>query len=162
LAYVPYGSKVVPAIVNNNVTTSILAETMPGTTSPIPGTPTSTLTGVVNNSCAPEAGNTEANGFFGNMLSQRTATFGASRATIQFFPTSENHLYQARVIGNNGNPVLSFKTYTMPDVVEDVDGDGKLEIVARQYQYNPFKPVIVYRQTACGFELDKKISDDFQ
>jgi len=158
LAYLPYGNKVVPAIVNNNVTTSILAETMPGTTS----TATSTLTGVVNNSCSPEAGNTEASGFFGNMLSQRTATFGASRATIQFFPTSEDHLYQVRVIGSNGKPALNFQSYAMPNLLEDIDGDGVYEIVARQFQYNPFKPIVVYHYTACGFELDKKISDDFQ
>jgi len=158
LAYLPYGNKVVPAVVNNNVTTSILAETMPGTTS----TATSTLTGVVNNSCSPEAGNTEASGFFGNMLSQRTATFGASRATIQFFPTSEEHLYQVRVIGSNGKPALNFQSYAMPNLLEDIDGDGVYEIVARQFQYNPFKPIVVYHYTACGFELDKKISDDFQ
>lgn len=154
LVYLPYGNSVVPL---SNVNVNTLSEIKPG------ATVANTLTGSVTSSCAPEAGNTDTNSFFGSMISQRTATFRDGKATIQFYPTSENHLYQVRVISNPGMPVVTFKTYTTANnVLEDLDGDGVFEIVARQYQYDPFKPVLVYRYTACGFELDKKIADDFQ
>jgi hypothetical protein len=156
VAYLPFGNPVVPL---SNVTVSSLSEVQPGT----PGT---TITGIVNNSCSPnaEAGNTDAANFFGkNMLSQRTAVFRDSKATIQFYPTSEDHLYNVRVLGPTGNPMLSFQSHVMGNIVEDLDGDGTFEIVARQFQYNPFKPFVVYRYTAaCGFELDQKVRDSFQ
>jgi len=153
--YLPTGNAVVPL---GNVNVSALSEVKPGTA-------TATLTGMINNACSPnaEVGNTEAANFFEkSMLSQRTATFRGSKATIQFFPTSENHLYQVRVLGPTGNPMLSFQSYNMGNLLEDLDGDGVFEIVSRQFQYNPFKPFVVYRYTACGFELDKKIHDDFE
>jgi hypothetical protein len=57
--------------------------------------------------------------------------------------------------------LLSFETYANR-LVEDLDGDGTFEIVARQYKQDPYNPVIVYRYTPCGFELDKKIFNAFR
>jgi hypothetical protein len=156
LAYVPYGNSVVP--LRPVATASSLSLTKPDALGA-----NGLFTNPLNtNTCTPEAGTSESNAFFGNMLAQRTANFNGSTASIQFYPTADPHLYKVRVKGPAGVSTLTFDTFAMPNVVEDVDGDGVFEIVARQYQYDPFKPVIVYRYTPCGFVLDKKISESFQ
>jgi hypothetical protein len=104
---------------------------------------------------------TDVDSITGDMVSQRTMNFGMDSALIQFFGTNEPGLYRVRVTSSSGQPMLSFKTYARNSIVEDLDGDGNFEIVARQYSQDPLNPVLVYRHTPCGFELDKKITDNF-
>lgn len=154
LAYLPYGNSVVPLM------TAASQTTLPLTTKPA-----SLFSNALVTSCD-VAGESAVNAAdekpFNNMLAQRGVNFSGANVLIQFFPTEENHLYRVRVTSPQGSPLLSFKTYTMPNIVEDLDGDGTFEIVARQYQYNPLLPVLVYRYTPCGLELDKKVFDNFQ
>lgn len=153
LTYLPYGNSVVP--LSNVTTSSSLSSTKPGSTD-------GSLGSALTNTCTPEAVAPDASGFFGKMLAQRSANFNGTQATIQFYPTTEANLYQVRVVGANNVTLASFQSNIISNMVEDVDGDGIFEIVARQYQYNRLKPVIVYHYTPCGFTLDKKIFDDFQ
>jgi hypothetical protein len=155
LAYVPYAPRTV-APLKIDTTSSTL---------PLQSTPGALLSNSINTSCNPdgvEADKQESDSAANAPVSQRSAAFSGSNASIQFFPTEETHLYRVRVLSASGQPMLSFKSYAMPTIVEDLDGDGTLEIVARQYQYDPLHPVLVYRYTPCGFELDKKIFNDFQ
>ncbi|MCE3234738.1 MAG: hypothetical protein K0Q50_918 [Vampirovibrio sp.] len=154
LAYVPYGNSVVPLKGTN--TSSI----------PLTNNSATLLSNSLGTSCNPDESAQEANvsggNSGGNIVAQRSANFNGNAALIQFTATEESHLYRVRVLGAAGNPMLSFKTYALPNIVEDLDGDGTFEIVARQYQYNPLLPALVYRYTPCGFELDKQIHEKFQ
>jgi hypothetical protein len=151
LAYIPLGNKVVPMTGAN--TSSI----------PLTDKPASLLSSAMNTSCQPAANDMDIeNNQNAAILAQRSANFNGNQALILFSPTEEPHLYRVKVLGPSGQPMLSFKSHTMPNVVEDIDGDGVFEIVARQYQYNPMQPIIVYRYTPCGFELDKEIFGNFQ
>lgn len=99
----------------------------------------------------------------GVAVAHRMANFNGTNATIEFFPTKDPDRLRIRVFNQSGFPLLSFTSHTSPSsIVEDLDGDGTLEIVARQYAYDPYEPVRVYRYTPCGFELDRKIFDYFR
>lgn len=45
--------------------------------------------------------------------------------------------------------------------VEDLERDGQFELVFRQFEADPLRPVQVYRLKPCGFELDKSIEAKF-
>ncbi len=150
LAYVPYGNSVVPLKTGTSATSL-----------PLSNQPAALLSNSLGTSCDPNDGLKDADGKLGNIVSQRSANFNGNTALIQFSPTEETHLYRVRVLNATGAPMLSFKTYAMSNIVEDLDGDGVFEIVARQYQFNPMLPVLVYRYTPCGFELDKKTFEEF-
>ncbi len=158
LAYVPYGNTVVP--LRPEVNSGSLSQTQPGSLGQLPFR--STLTNPSASSlCSPEAGTSESNRFFGSIVSQRTANFNGKLATIQFYRSNDPH-YRVRVVDSTGTSLLTFETLTAANILEDLDGDGVFEIVARQYQYDPLKPVLVYRYTACGFQLDQKLTASFQ
>lgn len=154
LAYVPYGNSVVPL--------------KPATVSNLPlSANMNSLTGnALTTACDPNADNPlaqDAQLFKGAAASQSSANFAGNNALIQFFPVQDEKAYRVRVTGLEGKPLLSFRTSAVPRrVVEDLDGDGTYEIVVRQYEQNPMLPVVVYRYTPCGFELDRKIFEDFQ
>ena len=160
LAYVPYGNTVVPLRPAVNSSSSLSQTQQPGSLGQLPFSATVTpasSTAV----CSPEAGTSESTGFFGSIVSQRTANFNGKLASIQFYRTADPH-YRVRVVDSTGASLLTFETLTTANIVEDLDGDGVFEIVARQYQYDSLKPVLVYRYTACGFALDQKLSASFQ
>ena|GEM_PF-1799459 len=92
----------------------------------------------------------------------RSVTLNHNTVLMQFYPTSQVGQTRVRVTSFKGQPLLSFTTFAKPStLVEDIDNDGTDEIVARQYAQDPFQPVLVYRYTPCGLELDHKIFDDF-
>ncbi len=146
--------------------------TKPGETTvtlPLSTDPATLLNNSANTSCNPADSDDvdlkkegKANPLSGGVVAQRTATFGGNTASLQFFPIEGTHFYRVRILSTKGEVLLSFKTHAMPSIVEDLDGDGSLEIVARQYEYDPTDPILVYRYTPCGFELDKKIFNDFR
>jgi hypothetical protein len=103
------------------------------------------------------------NSNLGVAVAHKMANFGGTNAMIEFFPTKDPDRMRIRVFNQTGFPLLSFTSHANPSsIVEDLDGDGTLEIVARQYAYDPYEPVRVYRYTPCGFELDRKIFDYFR
>jgi hypothetical protein len=155
VAYVPSAAKKVAPM--NGMSTSNISLTDKPQASLFSNALTST-------SCNPDATSDAADGMLksNSAMAQRSASFNGSNAIIQFFPTEQSHLYRVRVLDSAGAPMLSFKSYVMPNIVEDIDGDGVQEIVARQYAFHPEQPVLVYRYTPCGFELDKTIFDDFR
>jgi hypothetical protein len=93
--------------------------------------------------------------------SKKVALGNGESAVLQFYTTDTPGLARVRVTGTYGQPMLSFETYSNNRIVEDLEGDGTFEIVARQYKQDPYNPVMVYRYTPCGFELDKKIFKAF-
>ncbi len=151
LTYFPYGNSVSP---------------MQGTTTvalPLQGSEPSLLNNTSSSPCSVNDSVPDENSPSDNtLINQRSALFGNESALIQFFNTSQAGLYQVRVSNTEGRQLLSFNTHTMPNIVEDLEGDGTFEIVARQYQANPLNPVLVYRHTPCGFELDQKVSEAFR
>jgi hypothetical protein len=148
LVYLPYGNSVIP--MQGATTASIPLK------SSYAGPSELGLGGACDPSLA-----ADSDAVSGSLVSQRSMNFGAGSALIQFFGTNEPGLYRVRVSSSDGQPLLSFKTYARNSIVEDLDGDGNFEIVARQYSQDPLNPVLVYRHTPCGFELDKKITDNF-
>ncbi len=150
LAYIPYGNKVIPM---GSVTTASI---------PLKSTPDSLLAASMGTpSCDPGSG-TDVDTSGSSAVSQRNVNFSGTSALIQFFNTEETGLFRVRVLSADGSPMLSFRTYDRGGVIEDLEGDGTFEIVARQYQQDPFNPVIVYRYTPCGFELDKQVFENFR
>lgn len=90
----------------------------------------------------------------------RTINFNGMDTQLQFFRPQPD-LYHVRVLMPDGQPALSFKSNSS-SVVEDLDGDGIYEIVARKYFHNPLTPVSVYRYNAgCGFVLDQSVHEAF-
>lgn len=150
LVYVPYGNAVVPL---GGVQNSSLPLTMDNPTASL----TSANFGTV---CSPEGDPDTATG---PSVAQQSANFNGMPALIQFFGNSGLNDYVVRISGPDGRTLTSFKANTVPNrVVEDLDKDGVYEIVIRQYRENPSRPVIVYRYTPCGLELDQKIHNAFQ
>lgn len=158
LVYVPYGNSVVPL---KGITTASLPMNDGGA-------PLSSLTdAALGTTCSPEPSPFEASEagqpFTGSSVAQHSASFNGSNALIQYFQSpQEPNLYRVRVTGQDGRQLATFKTSVIPRrSVEDLDGDGVHEIVIRQYVQNPLMPVIVYRYTPCGLELDQKVYDGF-
>jgi hypothetical protein len=152
LAYVPFGDTVTSL---QGVSTSSLPLGF------------ATLTDVpLGNVCSPEESSpleVSPHALSGPSVAQQSAIFNGKPALIQFFQGQEARQYHVRVTGNDGQPMATFKTHTIPRrIVEDLDKDGVYEIVVRQYEENPLQPVIVYRYTPCGLELDQKIYESFQ
>jgi len=97
-----------------------------------------------------------------NPTGGRSVTLNHNTVLMQFYPTGQPGETRVRVTSSKGQPLLSFKTFAKPTtLVEDIDNDGTDEIVARQYAQDPLQPVLVYRYTPCGLELDHKIFDNF-
>jgi hypothetical protein len=94
-------------------------------------------------------------------VASKNVSFNGETAVLQFYSTETPGLARVRVTGIYGQPLLSFETYATNRIVEDLEGDGTFEIVARQYKQDPYNPVMVYRYTPCGFELDKKVFNAF-
>lgn len=114
-------------------------------------------------SCSPDGDGTTMAPDVTPLLFQQSANFNGEAMQIRFSGTGENHRYRVRVVDASGRPVLSFLTYALPGpILEDLEGDGIPEVVARQYAYDPMHPVLVYRHTPCGLEVDSKISSRFQ
>lgn len=91
-------------------------------------------------------------------VSSRTVDFNGQNALVEFFKsTEETGKYRVRVLSQDGFPLLSFSSYRLSSVVEDLEGDGSYEIVIRQFEHDPYQPIIVYRPTPCGFELDRTV-----
>lgn len=155
LVYVPYGNSVVPL---KGITTASLPAN--------DGAPLSSLTdAALGTSCSPEPSplDESTKPFTGVSVAQHSANFSGNNALVQYFQAQEPSQYRVRVTGQDGKQLATFKTSVIPRrSVEDLDGDGVHEIVVRQYAQNPTMPVIVYRYTPCGLELDKKIYDSFQ
>lgn len=146
LVYLPHGNNVLPMRGASTVSIPLKTDT---STLPVYGT-----------SCDPNQAMDADEG--GAAVSQKTVNFGTGSALIQFFNTEEPGLYRVRVTSEDGHHLLSFHTHNKASIVEDLEGDGNFEIVARQYMHNPLTPVLVYRHTPCGFELDKKVFNNFQ
>jgi hypothetical protein len=157
LAYVPYGNQVTP--LNEGQTINI----------PLKATPEVLASNALKTSCKPnetEAGEASplvkvVSNTPETPVATRNVSFNGENAVLQLLPTETPGLSRVRVTGAYGQPLLSFETYANR-LVEDLDGDGTFEIVARQYKQDPYNPVIVYRYTPCGFELDKKIFNAFR
>lgn len=99
----------------------------------------------------------------GKPVASRTADFNGQNARIEFYKsTEEPGKYRVRVLSQDGFPLLAFSTYRVSSLVEDLEGDGTYEIVVRQYEQDRKQPVIVYRATPCGFELDKQVFSYFR
>jgi hypothetical protein len=142
LMYVPMGSNVIPMRGAQIVTMPLATE------------PEILALNAVHTSCNPETKQSEGES---DSSKASAGTQVNETAVLQFFPTEKPGLYRVRVTGSYGQPLLSFETYSSNRIVEDLEGDGAFEIVARQYKEDPFNPILVYRYTPCGFELDKKI-----
>lgn len=161
LVYVPYGSRVVP------LKTGAVSQALPLQNVSSATLLSNSLNTACNPGAVPEDGavtsSTTDKPRVSAPVSQKSASFNGRNALIQFFPTEEPNQLRVRVLDQTGQPLLSFTSHAAPpSIVEDLDGDGTLEIVARQYAYNPLEPVRVYRYTPCGFELDRKIFEYFR
>jgi hypothetical protein len=153
LTYVPYGDTVTSL---QGVSTSSLQLNDFATLTDVP----------LGTVCSPEETSpldVSAQAISGPTMAQQSAIFNGKSALVQFFQGQQPKQYHVRVTGNNGQPMATFKANTIPRrIVEDLDKDGVYEIVVRQYEENPLQPVIVYRYTPCGLELDEKIHESFQ
>lgn len=176
MVYVPYGHSV--KLLKPDPSASVSNDMQASLTFPLTNAKETLLSNSASTSCDPqdavssdsESPQESGSGFLrggvneigGTPVAQHSANFSGKNATIQIFPTEETHVFRVRVFSQTGQPLLSFKSHVASNIVEDLERDGALEIVARQYQYNPLQPVLVYRYTPCGFELDKKIFNQFK
>ena len=150
IAYVPLGNSVVPM---RGTTTSI----------PLKSTPTALATNSAYTSCDPTDTDAEAIKPSDVPVASRKVDFSGQTAAIEFFKSPEEaDKYRVRVLAQDGYPLLSFTTFDTGRIVEDLEGDGTYEIVVRQFAHDPVHPVVVYRATPCGFELDKRVRSYFQ
>lgn len=153
LSYVPIGGLTKQAHQSEKATSeSVTIQTTP-------------YSNLLNNSshtgCTPAA-YTPDNTPGANPTGGRSVTLNHNTVLMQFYPTSQPGQTRVRVMSSQGQPLLSFTTFAKPStLVEDIDNDGTDEIVARQYAQDPLQPVLVYRYTPCGLELDHKLFDNF-
>jgi hypothetical protein len=161
LTYVPYGGQ----DKHLNLQATATPQTVPIQTSPV----ANLLNNSTNTGCTPQH---ESEAFtaleknqqsLANPTGGRSVTFNKTTVLLQFYPSDLPEQSRVKVSDSKGQLLLSFKTFAKPaSIVEDIDGDGTQEIVARQYKQDSFQPLLVYRFTPCGFELDHKIFDDFR
>lgn len=158
LLYLPYGNSVIPMQGAQIVMI------------PLKASPEALASNTSHTSCSPnEPDSSTATSFAApnpdtppkQPVATKNVTFNGDSAVLQFFATETPGLFRVRVTGTYGEPMLSFETYSSNRIVEDLEGDGSFEIVARQYKNDPLNPIMVYRYTPCGFELDKQVFSSF-
>lgn len=148
LVYLPQGNRVIPL---GSVQTSGI---------PLTTDPEQLIKNALHTSCDPNVPDPGIDSPDRKPISQRQVTLNGSSAQLEVLPSDKPGLYRVRVI-SGGQLLLSFETYNTSRLVEDLDGDGSFEIVSRQYKQDPYNPVLVYRHTPCGFELDKTVFNSF-
>jgi hypothetical protein len=89
------------------------------------------------------------------------AMAGMEPQTVNFFSTDKANEYQVVILGSGKQLLANFVSPVASSSVEDIDHDGVYELVIRQYRFNPFEPVKVYRYTPCSFQLDKTVANFF-
>ena len=81
---------------------------------------------------------------------------------MQAYSADERPTYRVVITDNQGRLLGEMSSRVAPYIVEDLNGDGAYEVVIRQYQADPYHPVLVHRLTECGFEEDKTVYGYFQ
>jgi hypothetical protein len=74
----------------------------------------------------------------------------------------QNQPYLVQVVSSDNKLIGQFTSYKAPYIAEDLDGDGKYELVVRQYDKDPYHPLSVYRWNGHCFGQDKKVASYFQ
>jgi hypothetical protein len=82
--------------------------------------------------------------------------------SINFFNIETGKPYKVVVMDPQNNVVGEFSSYKAPYIMEDVDNDGKFELVIRQYEKDPYHPVYVYRWNGNCYGEDQQISTYFK
>lgn len=82
--------------------------------------------------------------------------------SINFFSTDPEAPYQVVVMGPDNKQVGHFESFVAPYIAEDVDGDGKQELVVRQFSKDPYHPLYVYRWNGSCFAQDKTVASYFK
>jgi hypothetical protein len=74
---------------------------------------------------------------------------------------AQGKLYKVMILSNDGRPLGEFQSPVSARFLEDLNGDGIFEVVIRQYQVDPFRPVQVYRYESGQFVQDKSVESLF-
>jgi hypothetical protein len=83
-------------------------------------------------------------------------------ASINFFTTQPGKPYQVVVMSGESIKIAQFESYTAPYIAEDIEGDGKYELVVRQFDKDPYHPLAVYRWNGTCYAQDKKVASYFK
>ncbi len=83
--------------------------------------------------------------------------------SINFFLTgTPNAPYEVRILNGKNQVIGELKSHKGPHITEDIDGDGKMEIVVRQFDKDPYHPIYVYRWNGSCYAEDKQVSAYFK
>ncbi len=82
--------------------------------------------------------------------------------SIDFFKTEPGKPYQVEVMAGKNNVVGEFTSYKAPYIAEDLDNDGKFELVVREFKEDPYHPVYVYRWNGKCFAEDQSVAAYFK
>jgi len=82
--------------------------------------------------------------------------------SINFFNTDTGKPYDVIVLNPDNNVVGAFSSYKAPYIIEDLDNDGKYELVVRQYDKDPYHPLYVYRWNGSCYSEDQQVSAYFK
>lgn len=85
-----------------------------------------------------------------------------SPESINFFQVPSSKEYAVKVLNVQNKIIGSFASYKAPYIVEDIDGDGKFELVVRQFDKDPYHPLYVYRWNGNCYAKDKAIASFFE
>lgn len=80
---------------------------------------------------------------------------------VKFYQLGEQN-YRMVVLNDSDGEVFNIMTPIAPHILEDLERDGQIEVVIRQYAYNMEEPVKVYRFDGCQFSPDEEIQEYFQ
>jgi hypothetical protein len=69
--------------------------------------------------------------------------------------------YQVEVYSHDSRLVGQFASYKAPYIIEDLEGDGKYELVVRQFDKDLYHPLYVYRWNGQCYGEDQRISAYF-
>ncbi len=82
--------------------------------------------------------------------------------SMNFYNTGANQPYDVQITGPDNKVIGEFTSYVSPYIAEDLDGDGKYELVIRQFAKDPYHPLSVYRWNGTCFGRDKNVDAYFQ
>ncbi len=147
LTYVPYGSSVVPTVMQ------------------IPASIGGAATSVDDSMSACELKPARLEPDV-SLYGSRVVDFDQDKQfeLVRFFKQgeAENSKYRVLITDSQGRTMADFESGVAPYIIEDLEGDGNFEVVVRQFKQDPYNPVVVQRLGDCGFEADQSIMNYFK
>ena len=116
-----------------------------------------------NAPAAPQCGFTPSSPLPGDLKRSKGVDFNKDGIpeTVNFYSQGANKPYLVQVTNVYNQVIAEFPSW-VNYIIEDLDNDGSFELVVRQYDQDPWHPLMVYRWDGHCFNEDTTVSSYFK